>query len=469
MNNYKIKQYISNSNSVSLDVIFASETIWLSVDQLTTLFNKNKSSIYRQISKIIDKNELSKDSVVAKFATTALDGKTYKVSYYSLDVITLLGIISPNVEFNEFKIWADETIKSHYINLPINLGKLDIKSKIHIVRGQQVMFDFDLANLYGYTTRRFNEQVNRNIDRFDEDFMFRLTKEEYKNLKSQIATSSWGGTRSLPYAFTEQGIYMLASVLKGTQAIEQHKLIIRTLKGLREYFRNELNISTSQFFALGLSSNSSLPDDYNLSQIPEIEKEYNLMLSAKEQVISTQTRMLAYTMNRDASEIKNVVDLYSKALIMLDDYDHGKLVKPEGSEPVYKITYQECREVINSIDCVDKTSLFGLEKENGALESIINNVYQAAFGREMYQSIEEKAAHLLYFIVKDHPFADGCKRIAATLFLYFLDKNKKLITNNKLNISSDALAVITLLIAESRPHEKDTMISVVMNLLTNLS
>lgn len=469
MNNYQIKQYTNNSKTISLDVIFTLETVWLSADQLTLLFNKSKSTISRQLTKIINENNLNKDSVVARFATTAQDGKTYKVSYYNLDVSSLLDIKSPNPEFKEFKDWAEKAIQSHYINLPISSEKIDINGKIHIIRGQQVMLDFDLAELYGYTTKRFNEQVNHNIDRFDDDFRFQLTKEEFDNLKSKFSTSSWGGTRKLPYAFTEQGIYMLAGVLRGTQAVEQHKLIIRTFKGLREYFKNELNLSTNQFIAFGLSNNSTLSKDFNMSQLPEIQKEYNLLLSAKEKVISTQTRMLAYTMNMNASEIKHVVDLYSEALIMLDDYDHGTLEKPKGSDSIYEITYQECREVIDSIDCVDKTSLFGLEKQKGVLEGIIKNVYQAVFDQEVYPSIEEKAAHLLYFIVKDHPFADGCKRIAATLFLYFLDRNKKLITNGRLNISSDALAVITLLIAESHPEEKETMIKVVMNLLTNPS
>lgn len=331
------------------------------------------------------------------------------------------------------------------------------------------MLDFDLAELYGYTTAAFNRQVNHNIERFDEDFRFQLNQAEWDDLRCKIYTANKSMIRYLPYAFTELGIYMLAGVLRGIQAVEQHKLIIRTFKGLREYFKNELNLSTNQFIAFGLSNNSTLSKDFNMSQIPEIQKEYNLLLSAKEKVISTQTRMLASTMNMDASEIKHVIDLYSETLIMLDDYDHGTLEKPKGSDTIYEITYQECRELIDSIDCVDKTSLFGLEKQKGVLEGIIKNVYQAIFNQEVYPSIEEKASHLLYFIVKDHPFADGCKRIAATLFLYFLDRNKKLVTKGKLNISSDALAVITLLIAESRPEEKETMIKVVMNLLTNPS
>ena len=164
MNNYQIKQYTNNSKTISLDVIFTLETVWLSADQLTLLFNKSKSTISRQLTKIINENNLNKDSVVARFATTAQDGKTYKVSYYNLDVSSWLDIKSPNPEFKEFKDWAEKAIQSHYINLPISSEKVDINGKIHIIRGQQVMLDFDLAEFYGYSTKRFNEQVPQNID-----------------------------------------------------------------------------------------------------------------------------------------------------------------------------------------------------------------------------------------------------------------------------------------------------------------
>ena len=93
-----------------------------------------------------------------------------------------------------------------------------IQNLVYTIRGQQVMLDSDLAELYGYEVKRLNEQVGRNINRFPRDFMFQLTQEEAENLKSQNATSSWGGKRKLPYVFTEQGIYMLATVLRGELA-----------------------------------------------------------------------------------------------------------------------------------------------------------------------------------------------------------------------------------------------------------
>ena len=111
------------------------------------------------------------------------------------------------------------------------------------------------------------------------------------------------------------------------------------------------------------------------------------------------------------------------------------------------------------------SSVFGIEKEKGKLEGILAAIYQNVFGEELYPSIEEKAANLLYFIIKDHPFADGCKRIGASLFLEFLNKNKHLIIDDKQIISNSALVSITLMIAESRPEEKETMVRLVMNFL----
>ena len=114
----------------------------------------------------------------------------------------------------------------------------EIGNMIYTIRGQQVMLDHDLAVLYGYDVKRLNEQVKRNINRFPEDFMFQITQEELTNLKSQFATSSWGGVRKLPFAFTEQGIYMLATVLKGEAAEQQSIIIMRTFREMRRFITN---------------------------------------------------------------------------------------------------------------------------------------------------------------------------------------------------------------------------------------
>lgn len=110
------------------------------------------------------------------------------------------------------------------------ISEENIYEKIYIIRGQKVMLDFELAEIYGYTTKAFNQQVKNNKERFDEDFRFKLTREEVKNLRSKNLTSSWGGSRYLPYVFTEQGIYMLMTVLKGDLAIRQSKALIRPFK-----------------------------------------------------------------------------------------------------------------------------------------------------------------------------------------------------------------------------------------------
>lgn len=120
----------------------------------------------------------------------------------------------------------------------------NICNRVYVIRGQQVMLDYDLAEIYGYEVKRLNEQVKRNIARFPKDFMFQLTKDEDKILKSQIATSSWGGKRKLPYAFTEQGIYMLATVLRGELAEQQSIFIMRTFREMRHYIRQNQQFVT---------------------------------------------------------------------------------------------------------------------------------------------------------------------------------------------------------------------------------
>ena len=186
-------------------------------------------------------------------------------------------------------------------------------------------------------------------------------------------------------------------------------------------------------------------------------------LDALNKTIEIQSRMLASSLDIDAKEVLSVIETYSNALSLLDDYDHGTISKPKGKNSIYELTYKECRELIDSMKF--NSSVFGIEKEKGKLEGILAAIYQNVFGEELYPSIEEKAANLLYFIIKDHPFADGCKRIGASLFLEFLNKNKHLIIDGKQIISNSALVAITLMIAESRPEEKETMVRLVMNFL----
>ncbi len=183
-------------------------------------------------------------------------------------------------------------------------------------------------------------------------------------------------------------------------------------------------------------------------------------------VIDIQNRMLASVLNIDTYELSEVIKTYTNALDLLDDYDHQRLNKPKGNDAIYRIEYEEARKIIDSMKFGNDSSLFGVEKEKGKLNGILEAVYQNVFGVEVYPTLEDKAAHLLYFLVKDHPFIDGCKRIAATLFLEFLNKNKRLVRNGKLIISNNTLVAITLLAAESKPEEMEIMVNVIMHLLS---
>ena len=178
-------------------------------------------------------------------------------------------------------------------------------------------------------------------------------------------------------------------------------------------------------------------------------------LTALNNTIDIQNRMLASTLHIDNEELSSVIEAYTNALDLLDDYDHQTVKEIEGHQATYQLTYDECRRIIDSMKFGDNSNIFGVEKEEGKLNGILAAVYQEVFGEEVYKTLESKAIHLLYFLVKDHPFYDGCKRIAATLFLEFLNKNHALVKNGKLILSNDALVAITLLIAESNPDEME--------------
>ena len=188
-------------------------------------------------------------------------------------------------------------------------------------------------------------------------------------------------------------------------------------------------------------------------------------LEALQKTVEIQSKMISSILEIDGEDVLKAVTQYTKALTLLDQYDHQSLDKPEGESPVYRITYADCRKMVNSMEDTFKSAVFGVEKEAGKVEGIIAAVYQSVFGGDVYPSLEEKAANLLYFMIKDHPFADGCKRIAASLFLEFLNRNNALFRNGEKVISDSALVAITLMIAESDPKEKDIMTTLVMNLL----
>ena len=191
-----------------------------------------------------------------------------------------------------------------------------IESMIYEIRGQRVMLDFELAKIYGYETRRFNEQIKHNIERFDYDFRFQLTNEEFnKILMSKKSTSSWGGTRKLPYAFTEQGIYMLMTVLKGDLAIKQSKAIIRLFKQMKDYIVETNSIDSSN----------------------ELLKLTNIVYDTKDRQDKTDRKI--ESLNRDTKSIKKQLEMIMDNFIDPSKYKHFLIL--DGSRLEADVAYQE--------------------------------------------------------------------------------------------------------------------------------
>ena len=304
-------RYTADFQEIKLTVPIKNNTVWLNRKQLAELFGRDVKTIGKHINNAL-KEELD-NSVVANFATTASDGKTYQVEHYNLDMIISVGYRVKSNRGVEFRKWANKILKQY------------------IIQG---------------------------------------------------------------YAINEK------------------------------------------------------------------------RLEALQRTVSIQTKMLASTLEVEEIDVLKAVNLYTEALMLLDQYDHQSLNKPEGSKPIYRITYEECRRMVDAMEDTFHSDVFGIEKEEGKVEGILAAVYQSVFGGDVYPSLEEKAANLLYFMIKDHPYADGCKRIAASLFLEFLNKNNFLYKDGTKRISDGAMVAITLMIAESNPSEKDIMVNLVMNLLT---
>ena len=168
--------------------------------------------------------------------------------------------------------------------------------------------------------------------------------------------------------------------------------------------------------------------------------------------------------SNDAKEIIKVINTYANALTLLDDYDHRTVVKPDGIKDNKQITYEECMEIISKLKYNSESDIFAFERNHG-LKSIINNIYLSFDGKDVYTTIEEKAANFLYLIIKNHTFIDGNKRIAATLFIYFLKYYDILMRDGKQVIDNNTLVAMTLLIAQSNPKEKEILVDLVMNFL----
>jgi prophage maintenance system killer protein len=308
--------YRDRDGSISLEVKLEADTVWLSLNQMAKLFGRDKSVISRHLRKVFSDKELARDSVVAFFATTAADGKTYKVEYFNLDAIISVGYRVNSKRGTQFRIWATGVLREH------------------LIRG------------YSINERRLKE--------------------------------------------LNQAIRLIADVA------ERHALT-----------------------------------------------------------------------GEEATSLLRVVADYSFALDLLDAYDRQAVGPARGSRgPVKGITLEEARKaVVRLRDHYRAGSLFGQERDK-SLAGSLQAVFQTFGGKDLYPTLEEKAAHLLYFLVKNHPFVDGNKRIAATLFLWFLEKNAALYrSDGTKRIPDNALVAMTLLIAESRPQEKDLLTRVLVHLI----
>ncbi len=313
----KLAIYQAKNGAIELRQDFNKETFWASLDQIAFLFSRDKSVISRHIKNIFKEGELKESSVVAKNATTAADGKIYRVSFYNLDMILSVGYRVNSKVATQFRMWATKILKQHI-------------SK-------------------GFT-------INQN----------RLKQNHQEFLK----------------------------------AVEDIKLLSK--------------------------------DNQNI-----------------------QTR-----------DILDLIKSFSYTWFSLDKYDKNSFPKT-GTKKKINITSEELSKNIfklktELINRGEASSMFAQEKTPGNLEGIIGNIFQAVFGHDVYKTIEEKAAHLLYFIIKNHPFNDGNKRSGAFTFIWFLNKAK---INFKDRINPESLATLTILIAESNPKDKEKMIGIILLLL----
>ncbi|MBT1179205.1 RhuM family protein [Bifidobacterium vespertilionis] len=182
--------------------------------------------------------------------------------------------------------------------------------------------------------------------------------------------------------------------------------------------------------------------------------------------LRTVVKVLSRSDEPEIAGTAKILERYLPSLELLNDYDTGNVPTPKGQEPHWRLTYDDASEFVRSLPFYGRSDLFGRER-NGAFEGIVNGLYQTFAGQELYRSVQEKAANLLYQIVKDHPFSDGNKRCAAALFVYFLDGNGALRDDETFLVEGNALAAMTLMIALSDPGEKDTMIALVENFLAH--
>lgn len=313
--------YKGADGKTELQVNIKKDTLWLSLDQIAAVFQKNKSTISRHIKNIFATNELERDQVVANFATTAKDGKVYQVDYYSLDMIISIGYRVNSKVATDFRKWATNVLKQY------------------------------LVSGYAINEKRLAEK------------------------QEQI-----------------------------------------------EVLKNSLNLLTRSI----------------TSQAKNIDEAQNLA---------------------------KVLEIFAKGLDLLDDYDNKTLAtKGLTKREAIKISKDEYLELIAEMKPEFGSDVFANPKDE-SFDSSINQIYQTFGGEDCYPTLEEKAAMLLYMLVKNHSFTDGNKRIGAACFLHFLERNDMLYQNGTPILDNATLFALTLLIASSKPEEKDTMKQVILSVL----
>lgn len=309
-----------------LEVHLENETIWLNLNQIVQLFQRDKSVISRHIRNIFEEEELNENSVVAFFATTATDKKTYQVEYFNLDVIISVGYRVNSKRGTQFRTWATQTLKDH------------------LVKG------------YTINEKRLQEQ-----------------QEKFKELH---------------------------------QTVE----FLKTTTGTK-------NLSDSE-----------------------------------------------------TQGLLEIISRYTRSFILLNQFDSNAIqAVPSGKKLTYELAEEESLRAIEQLkkELIQKgeaSDLFGRQRDE-SFTGILSSVVQTFGGVYLYPSIEEQAAHLLYFVIKNHPFADGNKRIGAFLFVLFLHRNQHLFRNEgEPKINDNALVALALLVAQSDPANKELMIKLVINL-----
>ena len=214
-------------------------------------------------------------------------------------------------------------------------------------------------------------------------------------------------------------------------------------------FRKWANTILSSYLKKGYVINSSKVKIPNLTEITEILDNY---------------RKFDGDLHLSGNELLEFMIAYNRSLSLLDDYDHQSFELPNGSKDVYRIEYKECLDIVKRSKFTGKNDNFGKERDK-SFDSSISTIYQTYDGKELYPTLEQKAAMLLYLVTKNHSFIDGNKRIASTVFLYFLDRNKSLFVEGRKRISDETLATLTVLIAASNPKDKDIIINLILAIL----